>query len=72
MTKDSTGLNFGRLGKDLEEYAQQKDIDLDAMLKSASVHFTSPVFKPRIDPLTPREMELLIEDDELALNPDSL
>ena len=61
-------LEIDRLSEELEEFARQSDIDLDSMLESASVHFTSPVIIPRSESITEDDINALIEDDELHLN----
>src|SRR4051812_16482109 len=47
----------------MRSYCENVGVDLDDLLKCASVHFESPVITRRTEPLSEVELQILFDDD---------
>jgi hypothetical protein len=52
---------------DMRAFARSQGADLDEMIAGAARQFSSPQIIRRTEPLSPKELEFLLEDDQRAL-----
>lgn len=60
--------NLDNLRSEIDTFVKEFGPAVDSLLDSAAKHFSSPTIRRRTDPLTPSELNSLIEDDEICLN----